>query len=74
MKFKKEEQSVDASVLLRRGSKIFTGANMWRQSVGQILKERLSRDCPTWGFIPYMITKPRHYFGCQEMLADWSVM
>ena len=28
MKLKKEDQSVDASVLLRRGNKIFTGGNM----------------------------------------------
>jgi hypothetical protein len=28
MKLKKEDQSVDASVLLRRGNKIFTGVNM----------------------------------------------
>jgi hypothetical protein len=34
---KKENQTVDTSVLLRRGKKIFTGGNM----------ERPSRDCPT---------------------------
>jgi hypothetical protein len=28
MKLKKEDQSVDASVLLRRGNKIFTRGNM----------------------------------------------
>jgi hypothetical protein len=42
---KKEDQNVDASVLLRRENK--------RQSVQQRLKERLSRDCPTWGSISY---------------------
>jgi hypothetical protein len=42
------------------------------QSVEQRLKERPSRDCPTWGFIPYTVTKPRHYCGCQEVLADRS--
>jgi hypothetical protein len=40
------------------------------QSVEQRLKKRPSRDCPTWGSIPYTVTKPRHYFGCQEMLVD----
>jgi len=30
------------------------------QRVEQRLKERPSRDCPTWGSIPYSATKPRH--------------
>jgi hypothetical protein len=33
------------------------------QSVEQRLKERPSRDCLTWGSIPYTVTKLRHYFG-----------
>ena len=32
------------------------------QRVEQRLKERPSRDCPTWGSIPHADTKPRHYF------------
>jgi hypothetical protein len=32
------------------------------------LKERPSRDCPTWGSIPY--TKLIYYCGCQQVLAD----
>jgi hypothetical protein len=43
---KKEDQSVDASVFLRRGNKILKGGNM-ETSVEQRLKERSSRDCPT---------------------------
>jgi hypothetical protein len=43
---KKEDLSVEASVLLRMGNKT------WRQSVEQILKERPFRDFSTWGFIP----------------------
>jgi hypothetical protein len=31
------------------------------------------RDYPTWGFIPYPVTKPRHYCGCQEMHAERSL-
>jgi hypothetical protein len=42
---KKEDQSVDTLVLLRRGNKIPMGGD--RQSVEQRLKERPSRDCPT---------------------------
>ncbi|KRY62277.1 hypothetical protein T4D_6339, partial [Trichinella pseudospiralis] len=38
------------------------------------LKERPSRDCPTWGFIPYTVTKPRHYCGCQEVHAERSLI
>ena len=47
---------------------------IWRQSVEQRLKERPSRDCPTLGSIPYTVAKPRHYLGCPEMLADWSLI
>ena len=47
---------------------------IWRQSVEQRLKERPSRDCPTWGSIPYTATKPRHYCGCWEVLADMSLI
>jgi hypothetical protein len=45
MKFmKKEDQSVGASFLLRRGK--YSQENI--QSVEQRLRERPSRDCPTW--------------------------
>jgi hypothetical protein len=66
---KKEDQNVNASVLLRRVTKYSLG-DIWRHSVEQRLKEKPSRDCPTWEFIPYTATKPRHYCGCREMLAD----
>ena len=42
--------------------------------VEQRLKERPSSDCPTWGSIPSIDTKPRHYCGCQAVLADWSLI
>jgi hypothetical protein len=68
MKLKKiEDQSVGASVL-RRGNKILKGANI--ESLEQRLKEIPSREFPTWGAIPYTVTKPRHYFGCQEVHGD----
>jgi hypothetical protein len=52
MKFKKkEDQSVDTSILLRRRNKI-----PWKELQRQIselrLKEGLFRDCSTWGSIP----------------------
>jgi hypothetical protein len=65
---KKEDQSVGASVFLRRRTKYSHGDK------DQKLKKRPSRDCPTWGFIPYTVTKPRHYCGCQEVLADRSLI
>jgi hypothetical protein len=34
---------------------------MQGQRMEQRLKERPSRDCPTWGYIPSADTKPRHY-------------
>jgi hypothetical protein len=49
----------DASVLLRRENKI--QEELQRQRVEQRLKERPSRDCPTWGSIPYTDTKPIYY-------------
>ena len=41
-----------------------------KQSVEQTLKERSSRDYRTWGSIPYTVTKPRHYCGCQQAFDD----
>jgi len=70
---KKEDRSVDASVLLRRGNKILRG-EIQGPSVEQRLKQRPSRDCPTWGTIPYTDTKHRHYCRCQKVLADRSLI
>ena len=44
---KKEDQSEGALVLLRRGIK-YPWEEIRRQSVEQRLKEKPSRDCPTW--------------------------
>jgi hypothetical protein len=56
MEPKKENQNIDASVILRRMNKILTGGN-----VEKSLKERPSRDCPTWGSISYTATKLGRY-------------
>jgi hypothetical protein len=66
---KKEDQSVDAPVLLRTGNK-YSQEEIWRKGVEQRLKERPTKDCPTCGSIPFTDTKPRHYCRCQEVLAD----
>ena len=60
-------------------SKILTqNCSCWKeiqgQRVEQRLKEKPSRDCPTWGSIPYTVTKLRHYCECQEVLADRSLI
>jgi hypothetical protein len=74
MKLKKNgDQSVDASDFLRRGNK-YSQEEIRRQSVEQRLKERPSRDYPTWESIPNTVTKARHYCGCQEVLADRSLI
>jgi hypothetical protein len=44
------------------------------QKMGQRLKERPSRDCPTLESIPSEDTKLQHYCGCQEVLADRSLV
>jgi hypothetical protein len=67
------DQSVDTWVLLRRGNKIPLGGDMI-QIVEQRLKERPFRDCPTWGSISYTVIKPRHDCGCQQVLADRSLI
>jgi hypothetical protein len=73
MKVKKEDKSVDASVLLKRENKILMEGNM-ETSVKQRLKERTSRDCATWGSIPNTDTKPIHYCEYQEVLANRSLI
>ena len=52
----------------------YSQKEMWRQSVEQRLKERTSRDCPTWGSIPYTATNPGCYCGCREVRADGSLI
>jgi hypothetical protein len=49
-KLKKEDQSVGASVFLRRRTKLLTGANIEIKCRAE--KERPLRDCPNWAFIP----------------------
>jgi hypothetical protein len=58
---------------LEEGTK-YPWKELQRQSVEQRMKEWPPRDCPTWESIPYTVTKPRHYFGCQQALADKSLI
>jgi hypothetical protein len=53
-----------------KGGTKYTREEIRRQNMEQRLKEKTCRDCPTWGFIPYTVTKSCHYCGCQQVLAD----
>jgi len=57
---KKEDQNMDASIFLRRGSKILIRGNTRTES-GAKMNKRSSSDCLTWGSIPYVANKPNHY-------------
>ena len=59
--------------LLRKESK-HQWEEIQRQSIEQKWKERPCRDRPTWGSISYTVTKPRHYCGFQQVLADRSLI
>jgi hypothetical protein len=70
---KKEDQYVDASVLLRRVNKILTGANM-ETKCGSETEGKAIQRLPHLESIPYTDTKPGHYCGCREVLADGSLI
>jgi hypothetical protein len=61
MKLKKnEDQSVDTSILLRRENKI---------PMEGVTKTKYGAEIEGM-IIPFLITKPRHYCGCQKLLAE----
>jgi predicted DNA binding CopG/RHH family protein len=70
---KKEDQSVDTSILVRRGNKIpmeeVTETKFRAETEGMPI-QRLSH----LGIHPYTTTKPRNYCGCQQELADRSLI
>ena len=74
MKLKKEEdQSIDTLFLLRRGNKIpmegLTETKCEAESEGMTI-QRL----PHLGMHPIATTKTRHYWGCQQELAERSLI
>jgi hypothetical protein len=74
MKLKKKEcQSVDTSVLLRRGNKIPMEGDT-EIKCGVETEGKPSKDCPTWRSILYRATKPRHFCGFQQVLVDRSLI
>jgi hypothetical protein len=69
---KKEDQSVDTPVLLRRGKKIPMGGDIETNHGAEIEGKAVQR-LPHLGSIPYTVTKPRHYCEYQQVLADRSL-
>jgi hypothetical protein len=70
MKLKKEDQSVDTSILLRRGNKIpmegITETKFGAETEGMTIQK-----LPHLEIHPIKKpTKPRHYCRCQQELAD----
>jgi hypothetical protein len=60
---------VDTLILLRKGNKIpIEGVTetKFRANTEEMTIQRM----PAWRFIPYTTTKPRHYCGNQQGLAD----
>ena len=70
---KKEDQSINASVLLRRGSKILMGGNTETktraETEGKVI-QRLSH----LGIIPYTDTKPKSLLQMPRRLADRTLI
>jgi hypothetical protein len=67
MKLKKEDKSVDASVLLRMGNKILLGENMETKCEEETERKAIKRlpPCPPpWASISYTVTKSRHCCAC----------
>jgi hypothetical protein len=59
MKPKKDDQSVDASVLIRRGNKTFTGRNM-ETKCGAETEGKAIRRLPHLGIHPIYISYTSH--------------
>jgi hypothetical protein len=60
---KKEDNSVDTLVLLRRGNKILM-EGVSKTECGAETEGMNIQRLPNLGFILYTITKPQHYCGC----------
>ena len=60
-------------ILLRRRNKIPMEGDTETKFRAET-EEWPSRDCPTWGFIPWTTTKPRYYGRCQQEPADRSLI
>jgi len=56
------------------GGMKYSQEEIQKHNMEQKLKEKPSRDYPTWESIPKTDTKPRPNCGCQNIHADWSLI
>ena len=70
---KKEDQSVDTLILLRRGNKI-PMEGVTETKFGAEMEERTIQRLPHPGIHPIYSHKPGSYCGCREVLADRSLI
>jgi hypothetical protein len=70
MKLSRRKTKVWVLQSFLEGVRKYSRKKIWRQNVEQRQKERPSRNCPTWGSLPYTDNKPRRDCGCHEVLAD----
>jgi hypothetical protein len=70
---KKENQSVDTSVLLTRRNKILMGGDT-ETKCGAETEGKAIQRLPHMGIHPIYSYQPRHYCGCQQVFADRSLI
>jgi hypothetical protein len=70
---KKGDQSMDSSILLRRGNKI-PMERVIDTKCGEETERMTIQRLPHLGIVPYTIIKHRHYCGCQQELDDRSLI
>jgi hypothetical protein len=70
---KKKKQGVDDSFLPRRGNKILTGGNKETKCGAEAEGKAIQRQVHL-GIHHIHRHQPRHYFRCQEVLADRNLI
>jgi hypothetical protein len=73
MDFKKEDQSMGASDLNRNGNKIHIGANKETKCRAETELKAIQR-LSHLGIHSIYSHQNQHYYGCQEMLAERSLI
>ena len=64
---------MDVLVLLRSGKKILKGVNT-ETKCGADTEGKAIHRLPHLGIHPHTDTKPRHYYSCQKVLSDMSLI
>ena len=70
---KKEDQSVDTLILLRRGNKIPMGGVI-EKKFGAVTEGMTIQKMPNLGIHPINNHQNRHYGRCQQEFADRSLI